>query len=106
PNPDPRDHISYMNGLLLDHLMYAIFPHLARTLEGLGQGWVSYRHTGDASDALISTTEAVIRQLGTRRLHNHSPFFFPGDDERLRASARKYVEARGLVDVPVQRQLK
>ena len=35
------NHITRMQGYLASELMYALFPHVARTLEGLGQGWVT-----------------------------------------------------------------
>ena len=56
-------HINRMEDLLMRELMYALFPHMARTLEGLGQGWVSYHPFQDPSPDTIDVTDAVIRQL-------------------------------------------
>ena len=41
------DHITNMRNNLMSELMYALFPHVARTLEGLGQGWVTYEPSGN-----------------------------------------------------------
>ncbi len=60
--------IAAMRTMLANAVMYALFPHMARTLEGLGLGWVSYWPHENPSPTLVHATEVVIRQLGVRWL--------------------------------------
>ena len=39
---EQTNHINLIEARLTEELMYALFPHIARTFEGLGQGRVSY----------------------------------------------------------------
>ena len=100
------EHIRRMQDSLMGELMYALFPHVARTLEGLGQGWVSYKPTDGASQALTDITEAVIRQLGTHRRHEYSRWVDPGTDERLGRYCSNYINPLGFTDSDVVQQLK
>ncbi|MEA3277366.1 MAG: DEAD/DEAH box helicase, partial [Pseudomonadota bacterium] len=54
---------------LLAELMYALFPHRARTAEGLGQAWVSCHDLGGLGDKLRQAVDTSIRMLGERRIH-------------------------------------
>lgn len=99
-------HIDQMEAKLTEELMYALFPHIARTLEGLGQGWVSYQQHGNPSARLIQAVDAVIRELGFRKLHNYSNnTFYQGTDINLRGFARRYVERANLIAGDVEQQL-
>lgn len=103
--PEQGDHVNYLIGQLTAEVMYALFPHIARTLEGLGQGWVSYNIQGNASDRLVQATDAVIRQLGTRRRHiasEHSP---PGPDDKLAKFSLDYLSIAGFDPTDVKQQL-
>ncbi|MBD2580162.1 DEAD/DEAH box helicase [Oscillatoria sp. FACHB-1406] len=120
---DQLNHITRMNNLLVEESIYALFPHMARTFEALGQGWASYRPYNNPSPILIGITEAVIRQLGVRGLHNrHVPRkskqtsrkqpprrkFTAGDDDSLRRYILNYIKSvrnLGVTDLDVQRQL-
>jgi DEAD/DEAH box helicase domain-containing protein len=102
---EQRDHIQYLQSKLAEELMYALFPHVARTLEGLGQGWVSYQPQGNASDILVQATEAVIRQLGTRKAHRYFEYFKAGTDSALPTFAQRYIAHTGQVSSDVQQQL-
>ncbi|MDW8207217.1 MAG: DEAD/DEAH box helicase, partial [Chloroherpetonaceae bacterium] len=69
PNPsinDPaaRSHIQLMESLLMEELMYTLFPHAARTFEGMGNGWVTCRCTSDSDTQLHHAAEVAIRQMG------------------------------------------
>ena len=68
---EQRAHISSMEQGLLAELMYALFPHKARTFEGLGQGWVTFRAPNQISAEQRQLLDAVIRMLGLRRLHTY-----------------------------------
>ncbi|MDL5053455.1 DEAD/DEAH box helicase [Oscillatoria laete-virens NRMC-F 0139] len=108
PTEKQRDHIPRMEALLLEEVVYALFPHIARTLEGLGQGWISYRPYGNPSQKTIDVTEGVIRQLGVKRQHCYMPYpaFIQGSEENLRRSILNYIKSCGLNDVDIQQQLK
>jgi len=108
PNPTEyqRQHVGRMMASLTNAVMYQLFPHMARTFEGLGQGIVSYVPQRDPAPELIETTEAVIRQLGQQSLHTMEPIrFYPGTKDSLRRYARRYIEAREHEPEDVQRQL-
>ncbi len=104
--PEQEQHVLRMETLLSGHIMYVLFSHMARTLEGFGQGWVSYRPDREASEVLINTTEAVIRQLGSRNAHQYAEHVWSGDDDRLRPFSLRYVNNLGIPPTDVQRQLK
>lgn len=88
--PEQNNHLDRLEGKLADEMMYAIFVHVARVLENIGQGWVSYSPVDNASDVLIQVVDAVIRQLGIRRLHRYSSYFRPGTDQNLPRYSEKY----------------
>lgn len=102
------NHITRMEQSLISEIMYALFPHIARTLEGLGQGWVSYHPYGNPSLDIISTTDAVIRFLGTRRLHTYAAHrrFRHGNEDKLQKSASRYINQRGVTETEIKNQLK
>lgn len=100
-----RSHIDHLYDLLTAELMYALFPHIARTIEGLGQGRVSYLPTDSPSQSVRSATEAVIRQLGVRRLHRYADAFRAGSDNSLRKFNTTYLNRRGVRDQDVHQQL-
>ncbi|RKZ56070.1 MAG: DEAD/DEAH box helicase [Candidatus Parabeggiatoa sp. nov. 2] len=105
PTEEQSRHIDYLGTKLSDALMFLLFMHIARTFEGIGQGWLSYQHQGKPSNKITQATEAVIRQLGIRRLHIYSPYFRLGNDETLPAFARRYLENIPLEQKIVQQQL-
>jgi DEAD/DEAH box helicase domain-containing protein len=83
---------------LKSELMYALFPHRARTLEGLAQGYVTYFPAGNPSEQIEQATLGVIRQMGLRRSYRYAQYFFPGGAiEDLPNYVRPYlVDALGL----------
>ena len=90
---------------LMSELMYALFPHVARTLESLGQGWVTYQRVGNPTDRVVEVTDAVIRLLGTRRAHRYAEYFAPGDSNKFPKAIRDYLENVNIPDSTVERQL-
>jgi hypothetical protein len=94
-----------MEVLLTGELMYALFPHMARTLEGLAQGWVSYRPYANPTPQIIAATEAVIRQLGVRRMHQYAERFWAGFEDRLRRFSARYVDNLHIAPADIQQQL-
>jgi Lhr-like helicase len=105
PTPQQTNHIDRLEGLLTAELMYILFSHIARTIEGLGQGWVSYQPQGNPMATLIQATEAVIRQLGTRKLHRYFASFHLGHDSNLSNFAQRYIERTGLKLAAIEQQL-
>jgi ATP-dependent helicase YprA (DUF1998 family) len=64
---------------LMGELMYAVFPHRARTLEGLAQGYVACLPGSSPQDQKVwEATLAVIRQMGIRRSYLSARYFYPG----------------------------
>ena len=102
---EQSDHIQFMEDKLTNELMYALFPHIARTLEGLGQGWVSYQPQGNPSANLIQATDAVIREIGTRKLHPYFEYFRHGDSTDLPGYAQRYIDRAGLIPENIRLQL-
>ncbi|MDM8528136.1 DEAD/DEAH box helicase [Anaerolineales bacterium HSG24] len=100
-----RTHINLMNDNLMANIMYVLFTHTVSTLEGLRQGWVTYRPKGSVSDSLKQATDATIRMLGIRRRHRFGKFFYPGNDEKLPSFVRKYLEQNGVAADDVSQQL-
>jgi Distinct helicase family with a unique C-terminal domain including a metal-binding cysteine cluster len=100
-----RSHLERIANLLMGELMYALFPHMARTLEGLAQGWVSYRPYASPTPQVIAATEAVIRQLGVRRMHPYADRFWAGAEDQLRRFSARYIDNCGITPVEVQQQL-
>lgn len=106
PTNEQNRHIALMEAKLTEEMMYALFPHIARTLEGLGQGWVSYQPQGNPSSRVIQATDAVIRELGIRKLHNFSSnTFYPGSNTDLPGFTQRYVDRAGLISEDVRQQL-
>ena len=105
PTQQQSNHITRLEDMLTEELMYALFPHIARTLEGLGQGRVSYQPQGNPSPKLVEATEAVIRQLGIRKLHRYFPYFRLGNDSTLSNFAQRYIKRTNLLIADVQQQL-
>ena len=104
-DPAAGNHITTMQGNLMSELMYALFPHVARTLEGLGQGWITYQPYENPSTAVVQATDAVIRELGKRRRHLGGEYFYEGTSKTLPKYATKYLEAIGVGLVAVEHQL-
>ncbi len=103
-----KSHITRMSQLLVEEVVYALFPHIARTLESLGQGWVGYHPYNNPSQRIIDITEAVIRILGVKRQHCYMPYptFVPGTEENLRASILNYIRSCGVDNFDIYQQLK
>ncbi|WP_247216949.1 DEAD/DEAH box helicase [Synechococcus sp. C9] len=89
--PEQTNHLDRLEAKLADEMMYAIFIHVARVLENIGQGWVSYSPIGNPSDVLIQVVDAVIRQIGIRRLHKFSSYFHIGNRQNLPSYSERYI---------------
>ena len=90
----------------LAEIMSAIlFPHMARTLENLGYGTLTYRNGRDQDNLIVQVTQAVIRQMGVRRRHVYSEWYCSGAENKLPSEARKYIEKVGLEPETIEAQL-
>ncbi|MEH2078036.1 MAG: DEAD/DEAH box helicase, partial [Nostoc sp.] len=99
------DHTTQLEDMLTAELMNPLFDNMVRTMEGFGQGWVSYQPPKNTPPKIIQATDAVIRQLGIRRRHQHSTFFYPGTDNKLLRLSQNYIESTGLKPEDIQQQL-
>ena len=97
--------LGQIDSSLMSELMYALFPHVARTLESLGQGWVTYQQVGNPTDRVVEATNVVIRLLGTRRSHRYADYFKSGDSTKLPPAARDYLTKAEIPDTTVEQQL-
>jgi hypothetical protein len=86
--------LDHIERRLIGEVMYALFPHRARTVEGLAQGLVSF----EGADQLTPTDRdrqvvlALIRLLGMRRAHTCSLYFQAGgNNTQLPAPIRRYL---------------
>ncbi|MCE7948029.1 MAG: DEAD/DEAH box helicase [Chloroflexi bacterium CFX4] len=107
PSDTGRDqHIRLINTTLRGELMYALFPHKSRTIEGLGQGQVTFRPVGGSiPDKLAEATDVVIRVLGTRRRQTQAFFYKPGNNDRFPPFVEKYLNQINLDPLAVRKQL-
>ena len=81
---------------LKSELMYALFPHIARSLEALGQGWVTYASDRADDDRIWLATNIVIRQLGSRRRHRYTDYHVAGDSHTLPRAIRKFLSHQDI----------
>ena len=93
-----------MDVALTREIVYTLFPHAVRTLEGMGEGWATFRPDRDAAAAVVGATETVIRMLGIRRRHSYSDSFYPGDADDFPKFIRDYLEAAGVGENAVKKQ--
>ena len=102
-----NQHRQDIDNALLGELMYALFPHMARSLEGLGQGRVTYRPTDNLPPTaqLLQAVDVVIRRMGTRRRHAQAEFYRPGTDDDLPAFLNEHLQRIGVDPASVQTQL-
>jgi len=81
---------------LKSELMYALFSHIARTLEALGQGWVTYASDRANDDRIWLATNIVIRQLGSRRRHRYTDYHVAGDSHTLPRAIREFLSHQDI----------
>ena len=104
-DPAVENHITMMQGTLMSELMYALFPHVARTLEGLGQGWVTYQPFDKPPALVVQAIDAVIRELGKRRRHLGGDYFYEGISKDFPKYVTKYLEKIGVDSATIEQQL-
>jgi hypothetical protein len=103
-SPEQLGHITRLENLLMEELMYALFPHIARTLEGLGQGWISYR----LKTSLSNLNYYCRCSDSATRSPNLPQLFLLGaawQENTLRRYCRDFIARVGNAEVDVQQQL-
>lgn len=93
-----------MDYALTREIMFTLFQHAVRTLESMGEGWVTFRPDKYADEAVVGAAETVIRMLGIRRRHSYSDTFRPDDSDRFPKYIRDYLEAAGVSESEVKYQ--
>ncbi|GAA4020260.1 DEAD/DEAH box helicase [Deinococcus rubellus] len=88
--PEAKAHAANLSALLLTEMMLVLFTHQVRTLESIGQGWVSAPLTGQ-SVAVQEVTDALIRFLAVKRRYANSDFVEPGSSDALHGGIKKYL---------------
>ena len=94
-----------ISSALMGEVMYALFPHMARSLEGLGQGWVTYASPRSINDPIRLATQLVIRQLGSRRRHCYADHFIPDDSDSLPRPVRDFLSFVDISPQDIQQEL-
>lgn len=90
---------------LMGEIMYAIFPHVARSLEGLAQGWVTYASLRPSDDPIWLATNLVIRQLGSRRRHKYAENYYLGNSESLPKPTKEFLQYIKIEPGRIQEEL-
>jgi hypothetical protein len=105
PGPATRL-LGEIDDALMGELMYALFPHRARTLDGLAQGQVTFSPRGPLpANVTEDVMLAVIRQLGWRRSYRYGRYFRQGNNDALPAYVGQYLGLLGVAQVDVQQPL-
>lgn len=93
-----RSHMDLMSTTLMAELMVALFPHHARTVEGLGLGKVSFRSHDQLSEATTRAIDALIRSLAVSRIFisSESVWTTGSSREHLRKKDARYLAAIGV----------
>lgn len=91
-----------MDAALMREMLYTLFQHTSKTFEGMGEGWVTFRHDKGSGDALVGATEAVIRTLGVRRRHTYADAHDDGSEDRFPRNIRDYLKDAGVEENEVK----
>ena len=77
----PQAHrlLGMIDSSLSSELMFTLFQHTTRTLEGLGAGWATFRPNVGVDDSVVHAIETIIRHLGVRRRYPGQAHFFGAD---------------------------
>lgn len=109
--PAARDHVQLMGSSLMRELMRTLFPHAARTFEGMGNGWVTCRRTNNSEAQLHHAAEVAIRQMGIRGRHLYAhtqdghPRYEDGNERTLLQPTSAYLKKIGIEEDRLVRYL-
>ena len=68
--------LSLIDDSLSSEIMFTLFQHTTRTLEGLGVGWATFKASDDIDASVVNAVDTLIRQLGIRRRYPGQAHFF------------------------------
>jgi len=103
--PEVKRLLGLMDTCLAEEIMHVLFPHVTRTFENLGQGWITYKKASNTAEEIIQATDAVIRLLGSRRTHRFQRRYKPGSETKLPRYAANYLKIVGVPEDDVEREL-
>jgi DEAD/DEAH box helicase domain-containing protein len=103
--PEARRLLGQIDSALMSELMYALFPHVARTLEGLGQGRVTYMPPDGARPLLVQSADALIRLLGIRRSYRFAEYFNEGLSKNIPHYANAFLNNIGIPPTTLEQHL-
>lgn len=101
-------HVTRMTSALMAELMVALFPHHARTVEGLGLGRVSFRTDREFAAATTHAIDALIRSLAVSRIHTASESVWTtgSNKDQLRKKDARYLSAVGVSQQDIEGTLR
>ncbi|MCS6925254.1 MAG: DEAD/DEAH box helicase [Candidatus Binatia bacterium] len=91
-----REYRQRLEAFLTEAILFNLYPHLARSCEALGLGYLTFDYDDALSDLERDACHAVIRLLATRKRHSYSDFHRQGKEDRLPKYAERYVRFLGL----------
>lgn len=102
-----RNHIAAMSTDLMTEMMLALFPHHARTAEGLGLGRIDTDAPVQLPASDQRAVSAIIRSLATSRIFQGSEFVWPASasGSTFRTREGRYLTALGLDEHVIARRL-
>ena len=102
-----RAHETRMSTVLMTEVIAALFPHHARTAEGLGLGRVSFGSENQFSNANTHAIDAVIRSLAVSRIYLGADSVWTSGPniEHLRRKDARYLQAVGVGQHETERRL-
>ncbi|MDB9496080.1 DEAD/DEAH box helicase [Spirulina major CS-329] len=87
------DYLERINDNLFGEIMYGLFPHRARTVEGIGLGLVSTEWLGKPSQNELGALDAIIRELALHHRYLYYEYFRgQGSDTNLPGYIKHYLE--------------
>ena len=96
---------------LTSEIMFTLFQHSTRTLEGLGAAWATFRPTEAVEDGVENAVDSIIRQMGVRRRYPGQPHFFGADSipqsgAPLSRAVRTFLESAVVSELQVMNTLR
>ena len=91
-----RHYVDKINNDLFGEIMYGLFPHRARTVEGIGLGLVSAEWLGKPSKIEIEALYAIIRELGLHRKYLYYDYLREGSETKFPAYIVNYLDKLNL----------
>jgi hypothetical protein len=107
--PGEGQHVVNMKNALMRELVVCLFPHVTRTFESLGLGFVTYRYAQNDPPTLVEACQAIIRSLCERKNFRYWPSFAlnpQGQECHLQRFLLQYLADAGLEPNEVEASLR